>query len=72
MRAGLSREATLVKTVMEIKWVVLLQARHPTARIGHNEHSHRSPFQGGNDFGLFQGLKTSAILLDHFMVTKQL
>jgi hypothetical protein len=58
MRAGLSRETTLVKTVMEIKWVVLLQARHPTARIGHNEHSHRSPFQGGNDFGLFPGLKT--------------
>jgi hypothetical protein len=72
MRAGLSREATLVKTVMEIKWIVLLQTRHATARVGRNEHSRRSPFRGGNDFGLFPGLKTWAILLDHFMVTKQL
>ena len=51
MSAGLSREATLVKTVMEIKWIVLLQTRHATARVGRNEHSRRSPFQGGNDFG---------------------
>jgi hypothetical protein len=72
MRAGLSQESTLVKTVMEIKWIVLLQTRHATARVGRNEHSRRSPFQGGNDFGLFPGLKTWAILLDHFMVTKQL
>jgi hypothetical protein len=57
---------------MEIKWIVLLQARQATARISHNEHPRRSPCQGGNDFGLFPGLKTWAILLDHFMVTKQL
>jgi hypothetical protein len=41
-------------------------------RIGHDEHSRRPPFQGGNDYALFPGLKTWAILLDHFMVAKQL
>ena len=58
---------------MQIKWIVRLQASPTTARIGYYDHSRRPPFQGGNDYALFPGLKTWAILfLDHFMVTKQL
>jgi hypothetical protein len=37
-----------------------------------DEYENEAPCEGGNDSRLFPGLKTWAILLDHFMVAKQL